>query len=640
MDADNLTNRDKLYIPENMTGRAVLTASRGHVYAISDSGVMVLPVGSLNKVRRLSASSEDLLVQSNFCNRNAMKQTFVISGPLGQSDRLCNLHLAGGRRDLPVLGHYSGHCDGDRRSLRDAEHVRNACRAAANQFGQCRNVPPALRLLISNPDQDQRGTIVNVPGLLSDILPDPARNRFYVVRQDKNQVLVFEGSSNRQAAVLRTGTTPTRISLSSDAKSLIIAGTNSQLLQVYDLDSLQPQMPIQLPPGHYGRSVAQSNNATFVVVENNATPPGSIDRVDMVTRCASSLPTLGIFKNTMAASSVLTPTPSQSAILLAQPDGTVSLYDAQADAWVLSRKDLTALDGAYAAADQSGPPTASLPDSPTDTGTYIVGNNIFNPALVPIGTLDGSVGKTLGFSFTGQGQAGFRVSGSTASGPGVIQNMTALRVAPGSNIRPVRVTEAPILSTTAAPFTRTVAPLPPLGTIVVMTTSGFTVLSGNYDAAVAPPSISGIGNAADGSRAVAPGGLVSIYGANMSASSVATSQMPLPTALGQSCLVANGILVPLLFVSTSQVNAQLPSRLNGNVTMAIHTPGGVSDNYSFSVSSNAPSVFTSASVGPETGLATIVRAQQPAGHADKPAPRERYRSHLSDRSRRNLAGRR
>ena len=28
-----------------------------------------------------------------------------------------------------------------------------------------------------------------------DILADPARNRFYVLRQDKNQVLVFDGST-------------------------------------------------------------------------------------------------------------------------------------------------------------------------------------------------------------------------------------------------------------------------------------------------------------------------------------------------------------------------------------------------------------------------------------------------------------
>jgi len=125
---------------------------------------------------------------------------------------------------------------------------------------------------------------------------------------------------------------------------------------------------------------------------------------------------------------------------------------------------------------------------------------------------------------------------------------------------------------------------------------------------VTPPSITSIVNAADGGKSVAPGGLISIYGKNMSPTSVATSQMPLPTALGQSCLVANGTLVPLLFVSSTQINAQLPARANGSTTLTIHTPGGVSDNFNLSVSGTAPSVFTSGAVGPLTGLATVVRA--------------------------------
>ena len=111
-------------------------------------------------------------------------------------------------------------------------------------------------------------------------------------------------------------------------------------------------------------------------------------------------------------------------MLLAEPDGNVKLYDAQSDTWVLSRKDLAGLSGAYAASDPQGPPSASLPDNPTDIGTYVIGNNILNPALVPIGTMDPSVGNTVGFAFTGQAQNGFRVTGNTASGPGVIQNMT------------------------------------------------------------------------------------------------------------------------------------------------------------------------------------------------------------------------
>ena len=52
MDADNFTHREKLYLPENITGRSVLSASAGTMYAISDSGLMVLPVGSMNKFRR------------------------------------------------------------------------------------------------------------------------------------------------------------------------------------------------------------------------------------------------------------------------------------------------------------------------------------------------------------------------------------------------------------------------------------------------------------------------------------------------------------------------------------------------------------------------------------------------------------
>jgi uncharacterized protein (TIGR03437 family) len=590
LDSDNLTVRDKIYIPENLVGRAMLNSAASTMYAISDSGIMVLPVGLLNKAKRLTTSVEDLLVQSNFCNRNAMKQSFVISD------------LGNNRTDFTVSTSQAGVTISPSSGTTPATVTVTVDPAAMqNTFGTLAvplvisslsavNAPAPVRLLISNPDQDQRGSIVNVPGVLADLVADTARNRFYIVRQDKNQVLVFDGINNQQIATLRTGTTPKRIAITNDSKSLLIASTDSQLVQMYDLDTLQPQLPIQLPSGHYGRSLAHSNASAFVVVENDAAPPGSIDRLDLQSHCAVAPLSLGIWANTMNPEAVLTTSPSQSTILLTEPDGNIKLYDAQSDTWVLSRKDFTALSGAFAA---------------SDSGTYVVGNNVLNQALVPVGTLDSAVGNTVGFAFTGQAQAGLRVTGNTASGPGVIQNMPA---STGALVKPVRVTEAPILSTTAVPFTRTTAPMPNAGSIVVMTTSGFTVLAGNYDQAVAPPSIASIVNAADGTKPVAPGGLISIYGSNLAATNVATSTVPLSTALGQSCLVVNGTLAPLLFVSNGQVNAQLPSRANGNATLTIHTPGGVSDNYNFNVSANAPSVFQSGSAGPQTSLATIVRA--------------------------------
>jgi uncharacterized protein (TIGR03437 family) len=141
-----------------------------------------------------------------------------------------------------------------------------------------------------------------------------------------------------------------------------------------------------------------------------------------------------------------------------------------------------------------------------------------------------------------------------------------------------------------------------------MSVSGFTVLSANYAAATTPPAISKVSSAADGSAAVAAGGLISVYGSQMSPVNLATSQIPLPTALGESCLTVNGTPIPLLFVSSGQINAQLPFNVTGSGTMSIHTPAGISNNYNFSINSTAPSIFMSGAAGPETGLATVVRA--------------------------------
>lgn len=114
-------------------------------------------------------------------------------------------------------------------------------------------------------------------------------------------------------------------------------------------------------------------------------------------------------------------------------------------------------------------------------------------------------------------------------------------------------------------------------------------------------------NAADGTTPVAPGGLISVYGQQMSPVNIATQQIPLPTALGESCLTVNGVAVPMLFVSGQQINGQLPANVNGNATMTLFTPGGISNNFYFSILSAAPSIFRSGTAGPETGIATIYR---------------------------------
>src|ERR1035441_9782989 len=98
-----------------------------------------------------------------------------------------------------------------------------------------------------------------------------AQRRFYILQQDRNQVLVFDGATYQQIAALRTATTPTQIAFTLDQKYLLIGHDNSQLAYVYDLDSFQQQMSITFPPGHYPRSLAASGNALLALVRNVGT---------------------------------------------------------------------------------------------------------------------------------------------------------------------------------------------------------------------------------------------------------------------------------------------------------------------------------------------------------------------------------
>ena len=605
LDAENLLVKESLSIPENITGRMTLSADAGLLYAVSDSGVMVFPVGRLNQQHRLMASVRDVVARGTFCNRNAITQTVTITDP------------GGGNTDFQLSTDTQGVTISPSSGITPATvQVRVDPTAFQNQNGTLSvaitissatavNRPLPIRLLINNRNPDQRGTFVSVPGYLTDLLADPVRNRFYIVAQDMDQVLVFDSTNYSQIAALKTSATPTQIAFTFDRKYLVIGHDNAQQAWVYDLDSLQRLDPIQFPPGHYPRSIAESGKTMLALVRSVAADaPGTIDRIDFVARNGIAMPSLGVYKNIVSPAGVLAPAPNGGAILAAMPDGNVMLYDSNADTFTVSRKDFTTLSGSYAASSYN---------------TYVVGSNLLNASLVPAGVLETASGTASGFAFIDQG--GFRTTTSSLTAPGVIESFDPTQgTATG---KPTRLVEAPLLSSTSAAvsfpigsgsganvamnFLRSLAPLYDRSGIISLSVSGFTVLPWSYAAAVAPPKITAVVNAADGKLPVAPGGLISVYGEQMSPVNLATSELPLPTALGESCLTVNGVSVPLLFVSSQQINGQLPFNVDGNAQMTLRTPGGISDNFNFSILPAAPSVFRSGMAGPETDLATITR---------------------------------
>ncbi len=605
--SSNLTLRERLQLSENLAGKSVLSSDSNTLYSISESGVTVLPVGHLAQQPQVVAQKEDLIFRSSFCNQGVSTQQIMIVDPGGNhtpfniSSDTTGVSVSPSTGVTPALVTVS---------VNPSSFLNQTGTVAAHlaiQSSAAINVIPSVRVLVNNAGPNQAGSIIDIPGTLTDILADPVRSQFYVLRSDKNEVLVFNATNYSQITTLPTGNQPTSMAISFDRHYLLVGNLGSQSVSVFDLDTLQASTPIKLPPGFTAQSLASSANATLA---QGGYYDGTfhILQLDIPHRTGTQLPTLGVYSNLTNANTVLTASQNGSSILIAQADGTVYLYDATANSFTVSRKDFTALAGPYAA---------------SAFNQYVVGNNLLNSSLVPVLQFETGTGSPSGFAFVNQTAfrsnapppgAGATTSTTTttatgngqSTAAGVMQRLDMTN--PTSSVSNAgTMAEAPLLGTTASPFTRTIAPLADQSAIINLTVSGITVLPWNYNAAVAPPNITSVVNAANGGTDVAPGGLISVFGTQLSPVNLATSEIPLPTALANSCLSVNGLPVPILFVSPNQVNAQMPFEAFGDVTLVLRTPGGQSNSYDLVIEPNAPSVFLSGTAGPQDNIATVVR---------------------------------
>lgn len=601
LDAENLAVKERWNLPENTAGKSVLNADSSTMYSVSDSGILIIPVGSAQQIPRVVSSKEDLVFRGNYCERRVSTQEVTITDPSGGnvdftlSTKQAGITISPSTGTTPATVRISV----DPTAFQNQKGTVSATIDVQTSRGV--NLPSSIRVLINNKEPDQRGSSQNIPGKLVDLLADPVRDRFYVLRQDTNQVLVFDGSTQMQIATLKTANTPTQMAVTFDRRYLLVGHDNAQVIRVYDLETLEASAPIRMPGGFYPRSIATSANAILAACRVAGTKHKMV-RVDFLARLGTELPTLGVYENDISISTTLVASPNGSSILAAQSDGKVMLYNANSDTFTISRKDFQALSGAYAASSYD---------------LYVLNNQVLNSSLVPIGSLESSSGVSSGYAFVDL--QGIRLTAPSATSPGIIQRVD---LSGGRSIRTARVAEAPLLPESGSQtqstgnvqqgwsqvFTRTVAPLYTRKGIVSLTQSGITMLPWDFDAAVAAPRIERVVNAADGSGPVAPGSLVSIYGSNLSPVNQASQQMPLPTALGESCLTVNGVPVPVVYVSSSQINGQVPFQTDGNVTMLLRTPGGVSDNFNLTVLPTAPTIFRNVEVADQTDLPAVFRS--------------------------------
>jgi uncharacterized protein (TIGR03437 family) len=111
-------------------------------------------------------------------------------------------------------------------------------------------------------------------------------------------------------------------------------------------------------------------------------------------------------------------------------------------------------------------------------------------------------------------------------------------------------------------------------------------------------------------QAVAPGSLVSIFGSGFASALQSGDTVPLSTVLNGTSVSFNGILAGLDFVSSGQINAQvpwnaLPSGASGTVTVMVTGPSGASAPMSVQIAPYSPGIY---SIPPGAGYAVAINA--------------------------------
>ncbi|MEO8595815.1 MAG: IPT/TIG domain-containing protein [Candidatus Solibacter sp.] len=135
----------------------------------------------------------------------------------------------------------------------------------------------------------------------------------------------------------------------------------------------------------------------------------------------------------------------------------------------------------------------------------------------------------------------------------------------------------------------------------------------------APPATTsaGVVNAASSLPAIAPGALIAIYGTNLAGGLAQADKTPLPTTLDGTSVTIDGAKIPLLFVSSGQVNAQVPYETKpGTVKLAVQAGSGNSAPVDIQVAATGPGVFSPLQSNHVLALnladATLNSAQSPA----------------------------
>src|SRR5258706_6611106 len=259
-DPDNLLIQTALQLPENLSGKMVMTADGAVVYALSESGFVILPVSTISQNPLAIPDRTALVLANDQCGVTAAQRTVRVSVSNAGGGRLtASAQLLVNTVGAPsVRTQAAGSGTNIDFTFNPAAATILGTTAPGFDFviqsPEAINVSARVHVFQNNRNAEATGTIlpisVGVSPLegLQDIVYDSTRQRVYISNSGMNRVEVFDIRQNRFLSPIKVGQLPHSMAMLTDATLLYVANTGAESISIVDLDKLQTVGQGRFPP--------------------------------------------------------------------------------------------------------------------------------------------------------------------------------------------------------------------------------------------------------------------------------------------------------------------------------------------------------------------------------------------------------
>lgn len=616
-DPNNLAINLGIRMPESIVAKVLITADGGDAWSLSQSGLIYLPLSTLNTFPIIQPSATQVFLSQNPCNPGLAQGTVQIRNAGGGRLTYAVSTISSALTTAVSSGLAPSNITFTMEPGRLAvtrQAGTNLTTGAAVLQGQpldvtisspdAINIPPLIRVYMNYRQSDQRGVIFPIPTIpnnspvvaqiaaaalvggdqgLEDIVLDPVRNRVYISNAGYNRVEVFDTVNQVLLPPIPVGQLPHQMALSSDGNTLYVASTGGELIDIVDLNVNKDIGHVNFPPIPrqaggvtaallYPQSMAASQNNLQFVMSNGG--QWSVIGGTAVPRAADTLTRQTNNSNTLPTPVTMLGTPDSSKIVTLAGTGIAYLYDAATNSYLSSATLFpTPIQGFY------GP----LGGGPSQS--YLTLGGLYtNPSLTILGGTANASTVSSGIpSRNTVAAAGLDASSFVRLSTAVRANINAT---PVDDSRPtlerININTNSVQLLAVAPenprftvFGTTRFNIPSRAMAIdgnnvayIITLSGLSVVPLTPNGVAAPQIAAsrGISNAGDGSANLSIGGVINIAGSNLATASTATT-LPPPTVLGGSCVVFNDVPLPILKTAGGQIQAQIPTNVTAGTNI-------------------------------------------------------------------------